>query len=217
MPNLHAGSAGTGEQDPVNGPAQQQLQQLLQSQRHQQLQQLQQQQLQQEQQQEPQQQQLQQELQPQQQLQQAPQNRPRRRSGHNRACPFCRYLFVSICRLFEHISAGCGDRRLRSQVADGVRRTALNRLQCDACGQYFRSLWFLGKHRLWSHRDLPVDVVRLLLSRLRHRPAIRDRWCDFLLSPPSNYVPSDEDTLQPLAADQLLPAAAPMESVSLAS
>ncbi|XKL64848.1 hypothetical protein PGB90_004934 [Kerria lacca] len=109
-------------------------------------------------------------------------------------CPFCKRLFLTVFLLFEHIITGCGTNyRLRSEVANGVRRTARNRLQCDICGEYFSSLWYLTRHSLWIHRHLTANVVDRMLCSLEDNPTIQERWCDFVLTIPPNYVSPDDN------------------------
>ncbi len=118
-----------------------------------------------------------------------------RRRAKCKLCPFCQRLFLTVCDVFEHIAtSSCGvDYRLRSEVCGHAHRTALTRLQCDICGLYFKSLWFLARHHLWVHHDLTTDIVERMFATLEEQPLFQQRWCDFVLRPPTNYETSDEE------------------------
>lgn len=119
-----------------------------------------------------------------------------------KACPFCRRLFLTECTLFEHLTCGCmAEPKRRSQVAAGNYCTATNRLRCHLCEEMFRSVWFLTRHLLWIHRDLSEGLLDrvLRLGEIDSTPdysqlsSIRERWRNFILTPPPDYIPSDED------------------------
>lgn len=123
-------------------------------------------------------------------------NNTRLRKG----CPFCKRLFLTESSLFAHLIGCSPATKLRSQVTSETYCTAITRLKCDVCNEYFRSKWFLTRHRVWYHRELCDHFVNRLLQleEMRHDGvnrqdggqegfSLRERWCNFILNPPPDY------------------------------